>query len=333
MKISASIYSNKNKSLATLVRELDDFHVDFLHIDCNDDLAVFEDIAAIKKISQTPIDLHIISSEPEKYYEKLLDIPVEYVTFQHENLKSNLQLPLCLKSKVGIAITTDTPLAVLENYKGIMDFVLFMTTTPGQSGGMFNKENFKKIRDFKNLFPDKKIHVDGGVNDEVSFVLRSMGVYSIVSGSYLVNSDIGDALHNLRTDNIKSHISISDFMMTNDELPILSIHTSEFIDALQSIEKYNLGFTMMVNDAGKLEGIISNADVRKGLIKHIGKLDEITVKDIINYHPIKVNKDITISEMLSFIKNLKMPILYLPVVDSSDLLVGALTFNNLIKGE
>jgi len=334
MKISASIYSNKTKGVEALVKELDDLKVDFLHIDCNDNVSVFDDIAIIKTISNTPIDLHIISSDPEKYYPYLLKHNVDFVTFQHENLVAPLQLPKELKSKIGIAIVTETQISVLEQYKDCMDFVLFMTTTPGQSGGLFNKENFKKIREFKQLFPDKKIHVDGGVNDEVSFVLRNMGVYSVVSGSYLVNSNvIGHALHNLRNDNIQSHISVSDFMMTKEELPIVSSKNSLLIDALQSIEKYCLGFTMMTDDDGKLSGLISNADVRKGLIRRINSLNELTIKDVINSNRIKINNTYTISEMLTFVKNSKIPILYLPVVDSENKLVGAITFNNLIKGE
>ncbi|MGZ4034759.1 MAG: hypothetical protein ACXVNN_07975 [Bacteroidia bacterium] len=334
MKISASVYSNKTKSLESLVKELDVFNVDFIHIDCNDDLSVFDDIEAIQKISKTPIDLHIISSEPEKFYPGLLKLNVDFVTFQFENLRSPLQIPKDIKSKLGLAIISPTPITVFEQYKEVMDFILFMTTTPGQSGGLFNKENFKKIREFKKGYPDKKIHVDGGVNDEVSFVLRSMGVYSVVSGSYLVNANvIGNALHNLRSNSIESHISIRDFMMAKDELPILSVHTSEFIDVLQSIEKYCLGFTMLVSDSGKLEGIISNADIRKGLIKKINNLNMISVKDVTNNHPIKINSKFTVSEMLTFVKNLRIPILYLPVVDENNMLEGALMFNNLIKGE
>ncbi len=334
MKISASIYSNKTKGVETLVKELDDLKVDFLHIDCNDDVSVFDDIVIIKTISKTPIDLHIISSDPEKYYPYLLKHNVDFVTFQHENLTAPLHLPKELKSKIGIAIVTETPISVLEQYKDKMDFVLFMTTTPGQSGGLFNKENFKKIREFRQLFPDKKIHVDGGVNDEVSFVLRNMGVYSVVSGSYLVNSNvIGHALHNLRNDNIQSHILVSDFMLTKEELPIVSSKDSLLIDALQSIEKYALGFTMMVDEEGKLTGLISNADVRKGLIKKINSLNELIIKDVINSNPIKITNTFTISEMLNFVKNSKIPILYLPVVNKENKLAGAITFNNLIKGE
>ncbi|CAN0271179.1 unnamed protein product, partial [Chrysoparadoxa australica] len=67
MKISASLYSSKERALPDLVKALDKCHIDFFHIDCNDDLKVFDDIEAIKKISSTPIDLHIISDRPEEY--------------------------------------------------------------------------------------------------------------------------------------------------------------------------------------------------------------------------------------------------------------------------
>ena len=334
MKISASIYSNKIKGVEALVKELDDLKVDFLHIDCNDDLSVFDDIAIIKKMSQTPVDLHIISSNPEKYFPFLIKHQVDFVTFQHENLVTPLHLPKEIKSRIGIAIVTETPISVLEQYKERMDFILFMTTTPGKSGGLFNKENFKKIRDFKVAFPDKKIHVDGGVNDEVSFVLRNMGVYSVVSGSYLVNSNvIGHALHNLRNDNIQSHILVSDFMLTREELPVVSAEDAKLIDALISIEKYSLGFTLMLNKEGKLVGLISNADVRKGLIRKIDSLSQLKIEDVINPNPLKILNTFTISEMLTFIKNSKIPIMYLPIVDAENRLTGAITFNNLIKGE
>ena len=37
--------------------------------------------------------------------------------------------------------------------------------------------------------------------------------------------------------------------------------------------------------------------------------------------------------MISFIKNIKATILFLPVVDENNILQGVVTFNNLIKGE
>jgi len=335
MKISASLYSGKNKSLAELVNELDGHNVDYFHIDCNDDLNVFADIKEIRKLSKTPIDLHIISSNPQKYFSHLVENNVELVTFQFENIKGDLNVPKEVKSKLGLAITSETDISVFEKYKNSFDFILFMTTVPGQSGGKFNKDNFSKIREFKQKYPDKKIHVDGGVNADVSFVLRNMGVYSVVSGSYLVNSDVvGNALHNLRSDYyVPSGMHVKDIMLGKNEIPTLTEKSASFVDVLESIEKYNLGFTLLADEKGKLAGLISNADVRKGLIKKISDLNKIQVNDIVNRNPIKVYDDFTITEMIEFIKNTKNNILYLPVVDRENNLTGAITFTNLIKGE
>ena len=334
MKISASIYSNKEKNLPSLIKELDDHNIDFFHIDCNDDPAVFNDINIIRQISSTPIDLHIISSEPEKFYAGIADNDIEYVSFQFENLLNPLKLPNGIKSRTGLAITSDTSVEVFNDYADQCSFVLFMTTVPGQSGGSFNKENFRKIRKFARLFPGKKIHVDGGVNAEVSFILRNMGVYAAVTGSYLLNADyVGAALLNLKSDNISSHYHLSDFMIDVNELPLLRVKSFDFQDVLHSIEDYKLGFTSVVDEQNKLVGIITNADVRKGLIKHINDMNNIPVEDLINTNPVVINQNRTINELLRLIKSLRFPILYIPVVDDENRLVGAVTFNNLIKGE
>ena len=197
MKISASIYSDKKRPLEEVIQDLMEHQVDLLHVDCNDDLSVFDDIQRVRELCDIPIDLHIITEYPSKYYELLIENPVEYVTFQHEDLKEPLNIPSEVTGKKGIAVITPTPVTIFENYADF-DFILIMATIPGQSGGKFDTVNFGKIRKFRNLYPSKSIHVDGGVNGEVSFILRNMGVTSSVSGSYLFNaSSIGHALMNL----------------------------------------------------------------------------------------------------------------------------------------
>ncbi len=44
MKISASIYSDKVNDVSTTIQNLNDNHVDMIHVDCKDDLNVFADI-------------------------------------------------------------------------------------------------------------------------------------------------------------------------------------------------------------------------------------------------------------------------------------------------
>lgn len=333
MKISASIYST-SRDLEQVVRELDAHRIDLFHVDCNDDPKVFEDIAKIRTISATPVDLHIISSDPEKYFPLLEKTPCDYVTFQYEDLPGKLEVPFSIKGKLGLAITAASDIDAFDAYATRFDFILMMATIPGKSGGEFNKDIFRKIRAFRKKYPEKRVHVDGGVNGEVSFILRNMGVYASVSGSYLFKAEtIGSALLNLKTHEHESHFLVKDFMLAHGEIPMLKPGERSFENVLRNIEEFQMGFTILADNTGKLEGIISNADVRKGLLKKINALNEINEQDITNQTPVVVNENATVVELIRLIKSKKFPITYLPVVNNDNHVTGALTFFNLVKGE
>jgi len=334
LKISASLYSNKAKSLEQLVKELDALNIDSFHIDCNDNPAVFDDIAQIRKISNTPIDLHIISSEPEKYLDHIVQHDIEYVQFQYEDMEGrNFTLP-DNGTQYGLAVVSDTPLEVFEQFQDQYSFILLMTTTPGQSGGVFRKDNFNRIRRFTKMFPAKKIHVDGGVNDEVSFILRSMGVDSAVSGSFLVNhTSMGAALMGLKLQEVNSHYQVKDIVIDKTDLPVLNMDHCSFKEVLQAIEKYDLGFALFTDQNQQLKGLASNADVRRGLLKNIEDLNQTRVADVVNTTPVKIQEEATITDLLALVTSKSFPILFLPVINANNELTGAVTFNNLIRGE
>ena len=332
MRISASIYSDKKRDLATTIADLAAHHVDLLHVDCNDDPAVFEDIRQIRSWCKIPIDLHIITKTPSKYFDLLRQTPVEYVTFQLEDAEESLDLPPDIPGKKGLAIITPTPVGAFDAHNNY-DFILIMATIPGQSGGVFDAINFKKIRDFQKKYPQKSVHVDGGVNGEVSFILRNMGVHTSVSGSYLFNApSVGHALMDLTKRDVTSQFHIADFMTPIEESPCIAPENS-VLEALSVIEIGDLGFTLVTNSDGLLSGLVSNADVRKALITHKGNVSQLTVKDVMNKSPKTLKVSATVNEMLSQIKTYSFPIMYLPVVDDMGKARGIVTFLNLIKGE
>lgn len=333
MKISASIYSDGSRPLKEVVMDLVDHKVDLLHVDCNDDLAVFDDIKAIRTWTDTPIDLHIITESPEKYHDLLLENPVEYLTFQYEQLPKGYQIPATISGKKGLSIITPTPVHVFQEYADF-DFILIMATIPGQSGGSFDRLNFSKIRTFRNTFPGKAIHVDGGVNGEVSFILRNMGVTSSVSGSYLFKGpSIGNALMDLTKRELTSHFHIQDFMIPFEESPILYEKDKSVGAALKVVEEGKLGFCLVCSEENTLTGLISNADIRKGFLNHVQDFNQLKVEELINTNPIKLKGTQTVSDMMQIVREAKFPISYLPVVNDQDEAVGIVTFVNLIKGE
>lgn len=335
MKISASLYSAKQQDLPSLVHELDELKLDYFHIDCFDKDAekVAKDITAIKSISNTPIDLHVISNDIQKFVSFANEWGVSQLCFQYENLEKGFKLPANNNYKLGLALTNTTDLEVVEPYKNSLDYILLMTTTPGKSGGTFEKSSFERIRKCRALFPNTPIYVDGGINAEVSFILRLLGVSMAVSGSFLVNNNnTAVALSDLRFHQKGSYYLIKDFMLNLDKLPILEMENANFKQAVEAIEQYKMGVVLFTKN-GALEGISSNADLRKGLLKNMQNLNNIKLADIINPFPKTIKESNTTYEMLSFIKKSNIPLLFLPVVDNNNKLKGMITFNELIKGE
>jgi pentose-5-phosphate-3-epimerase/CBS domain-containing protein len=336
VKISASIYSNKERPLEDLVKSLEECGVDYLHVDCNDDPGVEEAIARCRAVSKLPIDLHVISPEPEKYYPIVARHKVEWLTVQFEDLKGRVPEFPDLGCEYGLSVTTHTPNEVFTEFADPCDFILFMTTTPGQSGGTFNSSNFKKIRSFKRQFPGKRIHVDGGVNAEISFVLRNLGVYSSVSGSFLVNApNLPLAFLKLLVQKQENHLFVEEVMHGLDELPVVRESDLGLEALLQTMEAYRMGYCLIVDQAGRLSGAVTNADVRSGLlreIKHHGaRLPQ--AGQLVNRNPKTILAGTTISGMLQAVKGFPFLVQFLPVVDNSNRLMGSVNFNQLILGE
>lgn len=336
MKISASIYSNKDMSLKALVNELDSVKIDMLHIDFNDEKTeinkIENDIREIRKISSTPLDLHIISKNPSKYDDFIKRNKIEFVTYQLENINEEFLISEINQTSFGIAITSNTDFKLFKNYEKFCDFILLMTTTPGESGGSFNHINFKKIRDFKNEFPSKRVYVDGGVNDEIAFILRILGVSSVVSGSFLVKNNIPKSLLKLRSSVINSKLKVKEFMISRDESPIVTFNSS-LLETLVKIEDYNFGFTLVEDENKKFIGIVSMADIRKYIINNQNINLKENIKNVINKNPIVIYDDDDINKMLETTQNREFLISFIPVLNKKNRIVGCVTFFNLINSE
>jgi ribulose-phosphate 3-epimerase len=334
MKISASIYSTKIKDLPSLVHELNELRIDAFHIDCfdKDFKKVEKDLKAIRQLSDTPIDLHAITENPEPYLKLAEKYGIEALTFQYENLKNkSIQAP-SRNFKLGISVVSETSLESINGISSEIDFILLMTTQPGQSGGVFDRNNFSRIYQCKKRFPHLAVHVDGGINAEISFILRLMGVDTAVSGSFLVNhQNIATALADLRFNHTASYIKVKEYMLDKAVLPILNADVATFEDVVATIHNFKMGFALLERK-GKLFGLCSNADLRKGILKNISNYEAIGIDDIVNTNPIVINENQTTGEMLQLIEKTNFPVHFLPVINQNKEILGCVLFNQLMKG-
>jgi predicted transcriptional regulator len=126
---------------------------------------------------------------------------------------------------------------------------------------------------------------------------------------------------------------VKDFMLDIDESPIINEQDLTLANVLTTMNQGKMGFVTVVGENKTFKGIIGNADLRHGLLKHIDNLNNIKIDELINTKPLVINQDYTVHQLLRFIKKQSKPILYLPVINDNNQAVGTVNFINLIKGE
>ncbi len=199
IKIGVSLLSS---NLAEVQNECDriiEGGADFLHFDIMDghfvDNLTFGApfIKCIKKKKEYIFDCHLMVSNPEKWVEPIYEAGGDIFTFHIESAKNIKELIKNIKKfkmKCGIAINPKTKIEDIFEYIDMIDVILIMTVNPGFGGQEIIPETFEKIEKIRNLFPNKDIQVDGGINKKNIKLLKKKGANLIVSGSCLLNGNL-----------------------------------------------------------------------------------------------------------------------------------------------
>lgn len=90
------------------------------------------------------------------------------------------------------------------------------------------------------------------------------------------------------------------------------INTSKVEDVIFNMTESGLGATSIIDNKGKLVGIITDGDIRRSLSKGHNIMD-LSVGDLYNVNPITIKKDFLAVEALNIMEDLKINIL--PVVN------------------
>jgi ribulose-phosphate 3-epimerase len=218
MRISASISSLQKRQIPDTVSMLDQAGVNFYHLDSVENREIFDFAKSLGELTQTPMDLHLITSDPVKYWDEIRESGIEAIVIQLEALHSTLIIPDDMRGKVGLAILATSSPELFKPYEKVASSLLIMTTTPGYSGGKFQKEQFANIMRFRFMYPKVPLIVDGGVTAEISSVLTFMGIPQVVSGSYLFSAEtVFETVSKLRDKPIVKW-TVSDISLSEPEL-------------------------------------------------------------------------------------------------------------------
>jgi ribulose-phosphate 3-epimerase len=199
--VAPSILSANFANLGKDIQMVENAKADWLHIDVMDGHFVpnitigASAVKSIRKVTNLFFDVHLMVSEPQKYYQDFKKAGADLITFHSEvnvNKKNLIQDIKNSGIKAGISLKPKTSISGIKELLPYLDLVLVMTVEPGSGGQSFMYDMVSKINDLKNLISNHKydclVEVDGGINNQTAKVCINAGADVLVSGSYIFSS-------------------------------------------------------------------------------------------------------------------------------------------------
>ena len=204
IEISTSILTVEKGKEADVFFALEKSKTDYFHIDVMDGKFVEKDTyqkmleysSYIKRISNLPMDVHLMVEDVEIGIEVFSAVEPNIITFHLEACKNkeevmkHIQLIKEKGSRVGIAIKPNTPIEEVYEYLPYIHMCLVMTVEPGLGGQTLITDMLAKISTLKthiekhNLEID--IQVDGGINLKTADRVKKAGANILVAGTAIL---------------------------------------------------------------------------------------------------------------------------------------------------
>ena len=198
IKVAPSILSADFVNLERDIRKLSETGVDYVHVDVMDGIFVpnitigIPVVAAIRRITDLPLDVHLMIDRPLRYVEQfckagsdLLTVHVEADT--EENTLEALKKIHANGVRAAVSIKPNTPAEAVLPFLPLCDLILMMTVEPGFGGQTFMEHLMPKLRQLRAYIdaqnPACELEVDGGVNEKTAMICRENGANVLVAGS------------------------------------------------------------------------------------------------------------------------------------------------------
>ena len=181
------------------IHRFEDAGVKGLHLDVMDGNFVpnlsfgFPVIEAVRRLTDMPLDVHLMISNPENYVTRYVEAGADIVTVHAEVLddpRPVLEEIRNLGAGAGLAINPPTPVETIKEAIPHCDLVLVMSVMPGFGGQAFDNSAIAKLQEIRVLAPDSlTLEVDGGVDKDNIAACVEAGAEFLVVGSAITRQD------------------------------------------------------------------------------------------------------------------------------------------------
>ncbi len=162
-------------------------------------------IRALRKITDAPLDVHLMVLEPERYLAEYADLGVQVFTF-HPEATVHVQRHLAAVRErgmlAGLALNPSSPLALVEEVVDDLDLLLIMSVNPGYGGQKYLSSATAKIARARALLDRHRsaaaLEVDGGITAETIEPAWRAGADTFVAGTSVFGApDVAGAVRDL----------------------------------------------------------------------------------------------------------------------------------------
>jgi len=195
LQIAPSLLSADFAALGEAIAVAERGGADLIHVDVMDGHFVPNItigppvVTALKRIARLPLDVHLMIEHPDRYVEAFVAAGAASVTVHVEaavHLHRTIHFIKSLGAQAGVALNPATPVSVLEQIAGDVDYVLVMTVNPGFGGQTFIPRSESKVRAVRDLLDREgsraPIEVDGGIDVRTAPGIVAAGADILVAG-------------------------------------------------------------------------------------------------------------------------------------------------------
>ncbi|MDO4585977.1 MAG: ribulose-phosphate 3-epimerase [Planctomycetia bacterium] len=197
--IAPSLLAADFANLEQEVRKLEAANAKVLHVDVMDGHFVpnisigVPVVAALRKITQLPLDVHLMISEPEKYIEAFRNAGADSLLVHIEVVPDPVDILKKIRdlgAAPGLVLNPSTPVDAVLPFVQYADIILTMSVQPGFGGQAFRPEVLDKVRVLKqNIRSDTILSIDGGINQETIAESAQAGIQLFVAGTSVFEAE------------------------------------------------------------------------------------------------------------------------------------------------